>query len=625
MKKKIIFYSLIISLLGLIGCENEPIVYPVTVETYNNVEFVQGGVKVKGRIDSEGNQRVTVDKYGFCYATTPEPTIYDNVVEKENELQSSTFTGVIKNLSGSTKYYVRAFAENMTGIVYGNDIIITTKPLPVVNTLSVLNINTSSAKVEAEVLKSEEKLTTLGVVFSDVSEEPTIAEANLVEAKAVSGKYTVDLSDLKSNTTYWVRAYAKNIAGESYGEVIEFTTNKAPNVITNTVENINATCATLKGNVSLEEECDIAEIGFCYGTSTNVTIAYGKTVSLGTTIGDISYALTDLTPNTVYYVKAYAKFNTNEIAYGKEVKFRTLALPTITTYEIRVIDKETIEFSGNITSNDYEITERGVCYSTNSDPTISDKIIELGAGVGKFTCEISELALNTTYYVRAYAKYQENIIYGEQQEFTLSLPSVSIFIDNITYSSAECSGIASSGSFKILEEGVCYSKNPNPTIDDNIIKSSSVGTFFDCSLTNLSSNTTYYVRAYVRYAGGVIYGYEKTFTTPKSTMTVYFVDTDRWNAVGVYVWNELGENNNKWPGEKAKIESGMFINGYYVWSYTIDLTVYSNIIFNSYDKYLIYNRVDGLYYQAQTKDLIIDPNKPYFYDGEWYESVNDIP
>ena len=284
MKKKIIFYSLIISLLGLIGCENEPIVYPVTVETYNNVEFVQGGVKVKGRIDSEGNQRVTVDKYGFCYATTPEPTIYDNVVEKENELQSSTFTGVIKNLSGFTKYYVRAFAENMTGIVYGNDIIITTKPLPVVNTLSVLNINTSSAKVEAEVLKSEEKLTTLGVVYSDVSEEPTIAEANLVEAKAVSGKFTVDLSDLKSNTTYWVRAYAKNIAGESYGEVIEFTTNKAPNVITNTVENINATCATLKGNVSLEEECDIAEIGFCYGTSTNVTIAYGKTVSLGTTI-----------------------------------------------------------------------------------------------------------------------------------------------------------------------------------------------------------------------------------------------------------------------------------------------------------------------------------------------------
>ena len=51
MKKKIIFYSLIISLLGLIGCENEPIVFPITVETYNNVEFVQGGVKVKGRID----------------------------------------------------------------------------------------------------------------------------------------------------------------------------------------------------------------------------------------------------------------------------------------------------------------------------------------------------------------------------------------------------------------------------------------------------------------------------------------------------------------------------------------------------------------------------------------------
>ena len=218
----------------------------------------------------------------------------------------------------------------------------------------------------------------------------------------------------------------------------------------------------------------------------------------------------------------------------------------------------------------------------------------------------------------------ENIIYGEQQEFTLSLPSVIIFIDNITYSSAECSGIASSGSFKILEEGVCYSKNPNPTIDDNIIKSSSVGTFFDCSLTNLSSNTTYYVRPYVKYSGGVVYGDQETFTTLKSSMTVYYVDTNEWGTVGVYMWNDLGENNNKWPGEKA-IKEYRNVNGYSVWSFTIDLSAYSNIIFNSYDKYLIYNRVDGLYYLDQTEDLIIDPNKPYFYDGEWYESINDIP
>ena len=625
MKKKIIFYSLIIGLLGLIGCEKDPVVYPVTVETSNNVEFVQNGVKVQGKIKSEGNKRITVDKYGFCYATTPEPTIYDNIIVIGNSFESSTFSGVITNLSSSTKYYVRAFAENTTGIVYGNDVIFTTKTFPVVNTLSVLNITTTSITVEAEALKSEEKLTQLGVIFSDISEEPTISEGKLVEAKKVSGKFTVDISDLKSNTTYWVRAYAKNIAGESYGETIEVTTKKAPNVTTNTVENINATNATLKGNVTLEEEYEVAEIGFCYAKSPNVTISSGKTLSLGTTIGNISYELTDLTPNTIYYVRAYAKFDKDEIEYGSVVNFRTLALPTITTNAIKALDNETIECSGSITSNDFEITERGVCYSTNSEPTISDKVIELGSGVGKFTCEISELKLNTTYYVRAYAKYEDEIIYSEQQEFQLTLPDVSIWeISDITYSSAICEGVVSSSAFEITECGICYSTSENPTIFDDIVSHGSGTGFYDCYLTNLSSGKKYYVRPYAKYSGGVVYGDQETFTTLKSFMTVYYVDTNEWGSVGVYMWNDLGENNNTWPGEKA-IKEYINVNGYSVWSFTIDLSAYSNIIFNSYDKYLIYNRVDGLYYLDQTEDLIIDPNKPYFYDGEWYESINDIP
>lgn len=252
-------------------------------------------------------------------------------------------------------------------------------------------------------------------------------------------------------------------------------------------------------------------------------------------------------------------------------------------------------------------------------------MIRSGSGAGAFTCEISNLKLNTTYYVRAYALYEDEIIYGEQQEFTLSLPSVSIFIDNITYSSAECSGIANSGSFKILEEGVCYSKNPNPTIDDNIIKSSSVGTFFDCSLTNLYSNTTYYVRAYVRHEYGVEYSQEEEFTTLKSSVKVYYVDTENWKSVGVYIWDAAGKNNNKWPGIKAQKEYNLEVNGYDVWSYTVTDLTYNNIIFNSYDKYVVYNPLDGYYYIDQTEDLIIDPDKPYFYDGEWYASLYEIP
>ena len=107
------FYSLIIGLLGLIGCEKDPVVYPVTVETSNNVEFVQNGVKVQGKIKSEGNKRITVDKYGFCYATTPEPTIYDNIIVNDDLEECVKFTHNVIKSAHSTPDRVSKLIANL--------------------------------------------------------------------------------------------------------------------------------------------------------------------------------------------------------------------------------------------------------------------------------------------------------------------------------------------------------------------------------------------------------------------------------------------------------------------------------------------------------------------------------
>ena len=63
-----------------------------------------------------------------------------------------------------------------------------------------------------------------GFVFSADYSDPTINNSTVVEAGSGEGNYTATLTDLKPNTTYWVRAYVKVEGAVKYGTVIEFMT-----------------------------------------------------------------------------------------------------------------------------------------------------------------------------------------------------------------------------------------------------------------------------------------------------------------------------------------------------------------------------------------------------------------
>ena len=65
-----------------------------------------------------------------------------------------------------------------------------------------------------------------------------------------------------------------------------------------------------------------------------------------------------------------------------------------------------------------EVTVRGVCWSTDEEPTTEDSKTEDGDGIGTFTSNLTNLTPNTKYYVRAYAKNSEGTAYGEQVSFT---------------------------------------------------------------------------------------------------------------------------------------------------------------------------------------------------------------
>lgn len=64
------------------------------------------------------------------------------------------------------------------------------------------------------------------------------------------------------------------------------------------------------------------------------------------------------------------------------------------------------------------IIEKGICWSTNPDPSISDIFTMDGGGKGAFASSMTDLDAATDYYVRAYAKNEAGIAYGSEISFT---------------------------------------------------------------------------------------------------------------------------------------------------------------------------------------------------------------
>src|SRR5690554_6202625 len=192
-----------------------------------------------------------------------------------------------------------------------------------------------------------------------------------------------------------------------------------PVLSTTEVTEINQTTATVKGNITDDGGATVTARGVCWSTNQNPTISNNKTTD-GTGAGTFVSNISGLKPNTTYYVRAYAT-NIAGTGYGSAMSFTTLeaSLPVLSTAEVTEITQTTATVKGNITDDGgATVTARGVCWSTNQNPTISNNKTTDGTGAGTFVSNISGLEPNTTYYVRAYATNGAGTGYGSAMSFT---------------------------------------------------------------------------------------------------------------------------------------------------------------------------------------------------------------
>lgn len=169
------------------------------------------------------------------------------------------------------------------------------------------------------------------------------------------------------------------------------------------------------------------------------------------------------------------------------------------------------------------VTDRGFVYSDkNTNPSITDSKIQSGYGKGVYSIVLDKLLVNTKYYYKAYAINTKGTSYGDVQSFTTTdfkLPNViTNSPTNVTSFSAEVGGsVIDGGGLIVTQRGIYFGLNPNPSISDNkVLSGEGLGTFA-ITLTNLKSNSKYYVRAFAVNSKGIDYGNEVSFNTSGAT------------------------------------------------------------------------------------------------------------
>ncbi len=411
---------------------------------------------------------------------------------------------------------------------------------PTVSTTAVSGIQHHTADSGGSVTASGGAAVTARGVCWNTTGSPTTADGHTTDGSG-TGTFTSGITGLDAGQTYYVRAYATNVAGTAYGDQRSFNTLDpvAPSVNTAPINSITDESAQSGGEVTDDGGASVTARGVCWNTTGSPTTADSHTTD-GSGTGAFLSNLTSLNAGQTYYVRAYAT-NSVSTAYGNERSFTTDDLAAVTTAEVTGITDESAQSGGEVTDDGgASVTARGVCWNTTGSPTTADSHTTDGSGTGAFTSTLTGLSPDMTYFVRAYATNSVGTAYGNERQFsTPELPTVITYgAGSITDTTAEANGsVDQDGGSAVTARGHCWNTTGSPTIADSHTTDGSGTGSFTSSLTSLTPGETYYYRAYATNSVGTAYSNEYQFTT----LSVPTVTTSSVSAIQ-YTTAEPGGN-----------------------------------------------------------------------------------
>lgn len=343
------------------------------------------------------------------------------------ELVNGKWVTQMNYLEKSTKYYYRYEFYNGYNLMWTEIFNFTTtdqQDKPTVETVEATNITMTTATVEGNVTNDGgSPVTERGICYS-IYENPSLSDSVRLAGTGI-GRFYCEMTNLTNATTYYIRAFATNSEGTSFGDVITIRTVEHPllaTVTTDEVSDITINTAVCGGNVLNDGFAEVTERGICYATHQEPTV-FDYKVAGGEGLGLFQCRMSGLEMLTTYYVRAYAK-NSEGYAYGNEVSFVTADetyLPEVITHPVTDFNHFYAIGGGEVVANGgLDIIERGICWSTSPNPVTTGNKLTAGTGMGEFSCRMLSLFGNTTYYVRAFAANAAGLAYGNEVTFTTS-------------------------------------------------------------------------------------------------------------------------------------------------------------------------------------------------------------
>lgn len=546
---KTAFYRLTALLLGLVllhSCNDETVESaPIEFSDLSAGSITEFSATLSSSITKSGSQEIS--DHGFAFSKTSEnPDVAENSIKKGAiDIATPTpiaFSGSASGLEAGTEYFARPFAVTAAGTSFGKTVKFKTSAIsqPGVRTDGAEAIGTNSAKINGSVgAKGTYPVSEYGLVWA-TGANPTTAVTTKYSVKSnittFPAAFSTTAGNLTPNTTYNYRAYVISNGVTTYGENKTFKTQDLvqPGIRTDDGPKVGDNTATAWGTLTSKGSHPITEYGLCWNTAANPTTSNSKRAYTGdvtTFPKQFDATMSNLNPGTVYHYRAYVIMN-GITTYGENKSFTTtVSKPSVSTKAATSVATFTATVNGTINSpGSFPLSEVGIVWGTVSNPTTANiKQSKSAGGISyphNYSFNLTGLSANTTYYFRAYAVVNGEVIYGSALSFrTLAFRSVTVSTSSTRTNTAtgyQVSGTATAGSHRIVRYGFLYNNVPGSSFDllqsrdfsvrpatpvSGTINFSNIIPFYACD------NTVKY-RAYaVDEGGNTIYGNIIQFNT----------------------------------------------------------------------------------------------------------------
>jgi hypothetical protein len=291
-----------------------------TVYTADPLDITAGSATLGGEVTKQGADPVL--ERGVVWDSSPHP----NLKNQRSEMGSGTgqFSQNLTGFAAETTYYLRAYAINDSGHAFGQEKVFTASDdaLPRVITTAPHGETAVSALSGGYVTYGgKSPVTARGVCWS-TAPNPDLSGAHTEDGQDM-GRFYSAITGLSRESGYYVRAYATNHAGTSYGEEYFFHAAHpaAPKVHTLALSDLTDDSVRVGGEVLSRGGGTVSARGVCWSTSPHPKIT-DNVANAGAGIGVFSAAIGGLKSETVYYVRAFAS-NEFGTTYGHTLHFRT--------------------------------------------------------------------------------------------------------------------------------------------------------------------------------------------------------------------------------------------------------------------------------------------------------------